>query len=79
MEIKNTQREIKIHQREMAETQWTECDSCTETDKEFWINGFIMGLNHTDPDAEYNIAAYWFGRGIHAGKNNLINELKPKR
>jgi hypothetical protein len=30
-------------------------------------------------EAEYEKACYWYGRGIHAGRNNLINELKPKR
>jgi len=28
-----------------AETHWVECDGCNETDKYFWIKGFIIGLN----------------------------------
>ena len=33
------------------------------------------GMTQTD----YNLACYWYGRGIHAGRNNLIKELKPKK
>lgn len=29
--------------------------------------------------AEYEKACYWFGRGVHAGRNNLIKELQPKQ
>lgn len=28
---------------------------------------------------EYEIKAFWFGRGINAGRENKIEELKPKK
>jgi len=28
---------------------------------------------------EYEIKCYWFGRGINAGRENKIEELKPKK
>jgi len=31
--------------RTLAETHWVECDGCNETDKYFWIKGFMIGLN----------------------------------
>lgn len=30
-------------------------------------------------DDEYEIKAFWFGRGVLAGRENRINELKPKK
>ena len=38
-----------------------------------------LDLGYGLSETEYEKACYWFGRGIHAGRNNLINELKPKR
>jgi hypothetical protein len=29
----------------LAESHWVECDGCNETDKYFWIKGFMIGLN----------------------------------
>jgi len=29
--------------RQIAEESWEGCDECTESDKEFWINGFMRG------------------------------------
>jgi hypothetical protein len=34
-----TTKEIK----QLAETQWEGCHGCDENDKQFWINGFIIG------------------------------------
>jgi hypothetical protein len=28
---------------QLAETQWEGCHGCDENDKQFWINGFIIG------------------------------------
>jgi hypothetical protein len=28
---------------QLAETEWEGCHSCDENDKQFWINGFIIG------------------------------------
>jgi hypothetical protein len=33
-------------QRELAESLWEGCQGCDENDKEFWVNGFIKGLNY---------------------------------
>lgn len=30
-------------------------------------------------DREYELKAFWFGRGIHAGRENIIEELQPKK
>ena len=32
-----------------------------------------------ESDREYEIKAFWFGRGINAGRENKIEELKPKK
>jgi hypothetical protein len=32
-----------------------------------------------EKDKEYETKAYWFGRGILAGRENKIEELSPKR
>lgn len=29
-------------------------------------------------DREYELKAFWFGRGINAGRENKIEELQPK-
>ena len=29
--------------REIAEEKWESCGSCDENDKNFWINGFMIG------------------------------------
>lgn len=29
--------------KQLAESQWEECNSCDENDKNMWINGFIIG------------------------------------
>jgi hypothetical protein len=34
-----TRKEIE----QLAETQWEGCHGCDENDKQFWINGFIIG------------------------------------
>jgi hypothetical protein len=34
-----TRKEIE----QLAETQWEGCHGCDESDKQFWINGFIIG------------------------------------
>jgi hypothetical protein len=28
---------------QLAETQWEGCHGCDESDKQFWINGFVHG------------------------------------
>ena len=39
----------KLHM--LAEDAWTPCDGCTESDKEFWIKGFITaGLRFNNYD-----------------------------
>ena len=34
-----TRKEIE----QLAETEWEGCHGCDENDKQFWINGFIIG------------------------------------
>jgi len=43
---------------ELAKTQWEGCQGCDESDKYFWINGFVMGyLNARVDNLEENIEA----------------------
>lgn len=32
-----------------------------------------------EDEKTYETKAFWYGRGIHAGRNNMIEELKPTR
>ena len=32
-----------------------------------------------EANKEYEIKAFWFGRGINAGRENKIEQLKPKK
>lgn len=38
-----------------------------------------LNMGYGLSEAEYEKACYWFGRGIHAGRCNMIKELQPKR
>jgi hypothetical protein len=35
---------------QLAETQWEGCHGCDENDKQFWINGFIIGYLNSRVD-----------------------------
>lgn len=39
----------------------------------------IEQAKQKEANNEYEIKAFWFGRGILAGKEGRINELKPTR
>ena len=32
-----------------------------------------------EKEAKYETECYWYSRGIHAGRENKIEELKPKK
>ena len=43
------------------------------------IMDIIEEAKEMESDREYEIKAFWFGRGINAGRENKIEELKPKK
>jgi len=40
-------RELK-EKYDLAESLWEGCDGCDESDKNFWMKGFVSGLNYYD-------------------------------
>jgi hypothetical protein len=36
--------------RQLAESQWEGCHGCDENDKNFWINGFMIGYLNAKVD-----------------------------
>ena len=54
-----------------------------ELNKNFWdrdkTTSTILKAKKMDKDKEYETKAYWFGRGILAGRENKIEELSPKK
>ena len=47
-------------------------------DKLTW-HTILSKAKEMELDREYEIKCYWFGRGINAGRENKIEELKPKK
>jgi hypothetical protein len=43
------------------------------------IIDLVEQAKEMEADREYEIKAFWFGRGINAGRENKIEELKPKK
>jgi len=43
------------------------------------IIDLVEQAKEMESDREYEIKAFWFGRGINAGRENKIEELKPKK
>jgi hypothetical protein len=50
----------------------------TSKDKLTWYS-ILEKAKEMESDREYEIKAFWFGRGINAGRENKIEELKPKK
>lgn len=50
---------------------------------EYWnketLLEFIEQTKEMENEREYEIKAFWFGRGINAGRENKIIELKPTK
>ena len=55
--------------------EYTNDQLTSELNERFDINSFKV----VSGDDEYETKAFWFGRGVLAGRENRINELKPKR
>lgn len=47
-------------------------------DKFIW-NSTLVQAKQMEADREYETKAFWFGRGILAGKENKIKELQPQK
>ena len=50
----------------------------TPKDKLTW-HTILNKAKQMEADREYEIKCYWYGRGINAGRENKIEELKPKK
>jgi hypothetical protein len=48
-------------------------------DKDNVMNEIIAKANEIHKQEQYDLKAYWFGRGILAGRENRIEELSPKK
>jgi hypothetical protein len=66
----------EIHQ--MAEDAWVPCDGCTESDKYFWVNGYVSAvMRHTQYiDHEEQIRLMQeFADKVKSGQQNLDLEF----
>jgi dissimilatory sulfite reductase (desulfoviridin) alpha/beta subunit len=43
------------------------------------LSKFLEEAKQIEKEQEYETKAYWFGRGVLAGKENKIEELKPTK
>lgn len=43
------------------------------------LDAFINKAKQMEEEQKYETSAFWFGRGILAGKENRIEELKPTK
>lgn len=43
------------------------------------LDAFINKAKQMEKEQKYETSAFWFGRGILAGKENRIEELKPTK
>ena len=58
---------------------YTNEELASELYERFDFNSFKVIDDEEEKDKEYEIKAFWFGRGVLAGRENRINELKPKK
>ena len=63
----------------MTTAEWLFEQLPTLDKRDPYYSSIFKQAKQMEKDREYETKAYWFGRGVLAGRENKIEELSPKK